>query len=177
MSATPEPAGASGSHSSARPVTAGLFRRLAALFYDVLLLAALLMFATWLVLPLTGGEAIAAESPRWWMLGYRLLLGAVIVAYFGLFWTRGGQTLGMLAWKIRAVRANAAAAIGDRRPQHDEPWQILVERSQAIVHPRADRGELSFEHVPPRVKLELRTVIVVGGPHRPHHRQVVGARA
>jgi uncharacterized RDD family membrane protein YckC len=109
MSATlPQPAGASKSSESARPVTAGLFRRLAALFYDALLLTALLMFATWLVLLLTGGQAIAAESPRGWMLGYRLLLGAVIVAYLGLFWTRGGQTLGMLAWKIRVVRANGA---------------------------------------------------------------------
>ena len=123
MSATPEPAGASGSHSSARPVTAGLFRRLAALFYDVLLLAALLMFATWLVLPLTGGEAIAAESPRWWMLGYRLFLGAVIVAYFGVFWTRGGQTLGMLAWKIRVVRANGALL----------RWRDVVVRLAAAV--------------------------------------------
>jgi uncharacterized RDD family membrane protein YckC len=110
MSATlpEEPAGASKSRESVRPVAAGLFRRLAALFYDVLLVTALLMFATWLVLLLTGGQAIAAQSPRWWMLGYRILLGAVMIAYFGLFWTRGGQTLGMLAWKIRVVRANGA---------------------------------------------------------------------
>ena len=110
MSATlpEEPAGAAKSRESVRPAAAGLFRRLAALFYDVLLVTALLMFATWLVLLLTGGQAIAAQSPHWWMLGYRILLVAVMIAYFGLFWTRGGQTLGMLAWKIRVVRANGA---------------------------------------------------------------------
>lgn len=85
-----------------------MLRRFAALFYDALLLAALLMLATALVLLLTGGRAIAAESPAWWMLGYRLLLIAVFCAYFGIFWTRGGQTLGMLAWKIRVVRDNGA---------------------------------------------------------------------
>jgi uncharacterized RDD family membrane protein YckC len=149
MSATlPEPAGASKSDPSARPVTAGLFRRLAALFYDALLLAALLMFATWLVLPLTGGEAIAAESPRWGMLGYRLLLVAVIVAYFGLFWTRGGQTLGMLAWKIRVVRANGArlrwrdvflrlaAAVLSWLPAGLGYLWILVDRGRLAWHDR-----------------------------------------
>lgn len=87
----------------------GLLRRLGALFYDALLITALLMVVTGLVLLLTGGRAIAVESPDWWKLGYRLLLVAVCCAYFGVFWTHGGQTLGMLAWKIRVVRDNGAS--------------------------------------------------------------------
>lgn len=103
----PETAGASRVEDGP-PASAGLLRRLAAIFYDTLLITALLMLVTWLLLPLTGGLAIAAESPQWWMPAYRALLLAVLVAYFGLCWTRGGQTLGMLAWRIRVVRANGA---------------------------------------------------------------------
>ena len=89
------------------PGSAGLPRRLAAIFYDTLLITALLMLVTWLLLPLTGGRAIVAETPGW-LLAYRGLLIAVLAAYFGLCWTRGGQTLGMLAWRIRVVRENGA---------------------------------------------------------------------
>ena len=89
-------------------MSAGLFRRLAALFYDALLLIALLMLATWGLLPFTHGEAIASDSPLWIRYGYRALLITVIVGYFGWFWTHGGQTLGMLAWRIRVVRADGS---------------------------------------------------------------------
>ncbi len=75
---------------------------------------------------------------------------------------------------VGAVRADAATAVGNWRAQHDEPRQVFVDRSQAIVDPRADRGELAFEHVAAGVKLKLRAVVVVGGPHRADDRQVVG---
>ena len=42
---------------------AGLLRRLAALFYDSLLLLALWFIATALLLPFTGGEAVAPNNP------------------------------------------------------------------------------------------------------------------
>lgn len=80
---------------------AGLFRRLAAMCYDLLLLVALWFVATFAMLPLTGGEAILASSQG--LLGqiYHALLLLLALAYFGLCWTRGGQTLGMKAWRIR----------------------------------------------------------------------------
>lgn len=81
-------------------------RRLAAMFYDALLITALLMLVTALLLSFTRGQAIAAESPGWLRLAYRVLLAAVVAGYFGVCWTRSGQTLGMLAWKIRVLRAN-----------------------------------------------------------------------
>lgn len=80
---------------------AGLFRRLAAIAYDGLLLLAVLFVATLAVLPLTGGEAITtvAQGPGAYLYrGYLLLLTSV---YFCVPWTRGGQTLGMKSWKIR----------------------------------------------------------------------------
>jgi uncharacterized RDD family membrane protein YckC len=88
---------------------AGLLRRLAAIFYDALLVAALLMLATAALLPLTHGEAIAADSPFWARHAYRAFLIAVVVVYFGYSWTRGGQTLGMLAWHIRVIRSDGSS--------------------------------------------------------------------
>ena len=76
-----------------------------------------------------------------------------------------------------AVAAHAAAAIGDRRAQDDEAGQVVVERAQAVVDPRADRRELALEHVPAGVELELGAVVVVGGPHRADDGDVVDAVA
>jgi uncharacterized RDD family membrane protein YckC len=94
----------SGGHSEADLRSAGLLRRVAALIYDTLLLVAVLMTVTWLLLPLTRGKAITHESVGAFEYLYRALLLGLIVAYFGYTWTRSGQTLGMLAWKIRVVR-------------------------------------------------------------------------
>ncbi len=88
--------------------TAGVLRRLAALTYDLLLVLALLFAGTALVLPLSGGEAItpAAQGAAAYL--YRLYLAALALVYFGCSWIRGGQTLGMMAWKIRIERSDGA---------------------------------------------------------------------
>lgn len=81
------------------PVNArcGLPRRLASILYDAFVVLALLLFATLPVVLIHGGAV--EQSP---LLGLYLLL--VVFAFFGGFWTHGGQTLGMRAWGIRAVR-------------------------------------------------------------------------
>jgi len=75
-----------------------LLRRLAAAFYDSLLIIAIWFLATLLVLPLTGGEAI--EHYR---LLYLLYLLGLTALFFLWFWHRSGQTLGMQAWRIRVL--------------------------------------------------------------------------
>jgi uncharacterized RDD family membrane protein YckC len=89
---------------------AGLFRRLGAMFYDLLLVVALWLVATFAMLPLTGGEAILTS--RQGLLGhfYHALLLLLPAAYFGLCWTRGGQTLGMKAWRIRLEKMDGRFA-------------------------------------------------------------------
>jgi uncharacterized RDD family membrane protein YckC len=87
---------------------AGLPRRLAAMFYDGLLLAAILMIATALLLPLTGGEAITPADHPWLELAYRLILAGLVVLFFGTFWTRRGQTLGMASWRLRVEREDGS---------------------------------------------------------------------
>jgi uncharacterized RDD family membrane protein YckC len=83
---------------------AGVLRRFGAMFYDLLLVVALLMVVTALLMTMTGGEAITSERYGAIEYAYRGLLVAVIVGFFGLFWTQRGQTLGMMAWRLKVVR-------------------------------------------------------------------------
>jgi uncharacterized RDD family membrane protein YckC len=87
---------------------AGLPRRLAAMFYDGLLLVAILMIATALLLPLTGGEAITPADHPWLEFAYRLVIAGLVVLFFGTFWTRRGQTLGMASWRLRVEREDGS---------------------------------------------------------------------
>jgi uncharacterized RDD family membrane protein YckC len=79
--------------------TPGFLRRLAAQIYDFLLLIALLFLATALLLPFTAGEAITAQQT----LIYRIYLIVISFFFYGWFWTHGGQTLGLRAWKIKVL--------------------------------------------------------------------------
>lgn len=85
-------------------MTAGSFRRLAAGVYDGLLLLAVLMLSTAALQGFTGGEAITYASVGAWEYVYRAAMAALVAAYYGLAWTRRGQTLGMKAWKLRVER-------------------------------------------------------------------------
>jgi uncharacterized RDD family membrane protein YckC len=90
------------------PASAGVLRRLGAMLYDALLVVALLMVLTAALLPLTGGEAISRRTAGAFVYGYHAMLLAAIVLFFGLFWTTRGQTLGMLAWRLKLQRADGA---------------------------------------------------------------------
>ena len=83
--------------------SAGFGRRAAALVYDALLLAGLLMIFTGGALFFTHGAAVVRETAGAWVYLYRAGLIGVIAGYYLLNWTRSGQTLGMRAWHLRAV--------------------------------------------------------------------------
>ena len=78
-----------------------LIKRLLVALYDGLLILATLFLATALTMPFTKGE-VSAEN-RIYMSIYLL---TVIYVFLGWFWTHGGQTLGMRAWKIRVELDN-----------------------------------------------------------------------
>ena len=128
---------------------AGLGRRLGALIYDALLAISILFFATAVLLPFTGGEAISSDN-----LVYPVYLLLVVFAYFGGSWCRGGQTLGMRAWRLKVVNtdgrrvsmsqalirfATAAGGLGllgmlvdgDRKP-----WQDRLSDTTVVLLPR-----------------------------------------
>ena len=82
---------------------AGFGRRLAALVYDALLLAALLMIFTGGALFFTHGAAVVPATVGAWVYLYRAGLVLLIAGYYLLNWLRSGQTLGMRAWRLRVV--------------------------------------------------------------------------
>lgn len=86
-------------------IPAPISKRLLAIFYDSFLLVAVLFLATAVMLLITGGYQFQAGNPL--MTVYLLLVSYV---FFGWFWTHGGQTLGMRAWKLR-IQQPAGEAI------------------------------------------------------------------
>jgi uncharacterized RDD family membrane protein YckC len=61
------------------------------------------MVFTGAALFLTKGHAIVAETAGSWVYLYRAGLVAVVAGYYIGNWLRSGQTLGMRAWRLRAV--------------------------------------------------------------------------
>ena len=87
------------------PPPPGLIRRLAAIVYDSLLLAGVLIVAG---LPLPAlPEAVSSSLAG--QLSVRVYLLFVCALFFCWFWTHGGQTLGMRAWRLRVVGPGGAA--------------------------------------------------------------------
>jgi uncharacterized RDD family membrane protein YckC len=74
------------------------------MLYDGLLLIGVLMVATALFLPLTGGEAVVSGRNPVLEWVYRAALLALVVGFYGVFWTLRGQTLGMASWRLRVER-------------------------------------------------------------------------
>lgn len=81
----------------------GLARRAMALLYDGLLLLALWFGVSALVMAISAGLLAEPDRPLWLHAIHQLSLVLVTVAFFGGFWTHGGQTLGMRAWRLRLV--------------------------------------------------------------------------
>ena len=83
--------------------SAGFGRRLAALVYDSVLLAALLVAFTSGAVFLNHRVAVEPKTAGAWVYVYRAGLAAVVGGYYSINWVRSGQTLGMRAWHLRAV--------------------------------------------------------------------------
>jgi uncharacterized RDD family membrane protein YckC len=87
----------------------GIPRRLASALYDLLLVVALVLIATFPFLAFVG------DSTQGWRRHLlQLYVLAVTCAYFVWFWTRGGQTLPMKTWRIRLVREGGGAVNAGR---------------------------------------------------------------
>ncbi|MDX1507475.1 MAG: RDD family protein [Woeseiaceae bacterium] len=74
----------------------GLLRRLGAILYDTLLVAALLMLATVPFVAVRGGEPVEPGNYL-----YQAVLVLVTWAFFVGYWVKRGRTLGMQAWRIQ----------------------------------------------------------------------------
>lgn len=131
---------------------AGLLRRLAAIVYDMLIILALSIAASGVLLTFSAGEAIAAGT-----LWYQLILAAIVAGYFVISWWRRGQTIGMLAWRLRLLSADGskvslpqcllralAAAVSWLPAGLGFLW-VLVDRRNRAWHDLATQTRLVFE--------------------------------
>jgi len=84
----------------ASPRAPALLRRTACAIYETLILAALVLIATFPYLAFAGDSTSGAR--RHVLQAYVLV---VVGAYFVAFWTRSGQTLAMKTWHIRIESA------------------------------------------------------------------------
>lgn len=77
----------------------GFFRRMASILYDLLLLLALMALATTAItLP------FGMPGSGWLILFQVFTFEIIPMLFFTGFWSRGGQTLGMRAWRLKVVR-------------------------------------------------------------------------
>jgi uncharacterized RDD family membrane protein YckC len=86
-----------------------LWLRLAAAVYDLFPLIGLWMLTTALVMLAAHGEIDVARPTFVYRTALQAALLAVSAAYFVLSWSRGGQTIGMRAWRVRVVAADGSA--------------------------------------------------------------------
>ncbi|MBD1389118.1 RDD family protein [Neiella sp. HB171785] len=92
---------------------ASFIRRFAALIYDLLLAASIVVIAHLLLsvalIIIAQSDALNLEQYKEGLVGflatYRsahlLFLASAVAIFFMWFWTHGGQTLGMKAWRLR----------------------------------------------------------------------------
>jgi uncharacterized RDD family membrane protein YckC len=94
--------------------SAPLWRRLAAMAYDSILILAIWMVVAFIVLSLFGidnartldGEVVTLDPLYKNVLFAAMLFSAW--AFFAWFWTHSGQTLGMQAWRIRVENTDGS---------------------------------------------------------------------
>lgn len=78
---------------------AGFLRRLGAMFYDSLLLIALLMMLSYPYVWLTGGDKPGLIVKT----AYQIYLLAICFFFYSGFWVHGGQTLGLRSWRLKLI--------------------------------------------------------------------------
>ncbi|MEW7987961.1 MAG: RDD family protein [Candidatus Thiodiazotropha sp.] len=96
----------------------GLIRRLAAILYDSLLLIALLFVAT-AIITLPFGN----PSGTMFLVFQFFIFEIIPLVFFTGFWARGGQTLGMRAWRLKLIRMDGG----------DVGWSDALKRHLAAL--------------------------------------------
>ena len=125
--------------------SAGFGRRAAALLYDSVLLAALLVVFTSGAVVLNHRVAIEPKTAGAWFYLYRAGLGCVVAGYYLINWTRSGQTLGMRAWHLRAV-TESGRPMGWKAAALRFVWGVLAWAPAAlgVLWLYADREHLAL---------------------------------
>jgi uncharacterized RDD family membrane protein YckC len=93
---------------AAARTSAGILRRFGAMLYDSLILIGILIIATFPFVPFLNGKVLVPREVGAFAYVYWCWQALLVTAFFVFFWTRRGQTLGMLAWRLRIQRADGA---------------------------------------------------------------------
>lgn len=107
-----------------------LHLRLAAAAYDLLPLVGLWFATAAAVLFAFHGEVDVAHPSPIYRASLRVALVAVTTAYFVASWARGGQTIGMRAWRLRVVAAEGGSL----------PWSRAIVRFAVAIASLAALG-------------------------------------
>jgi uncharacterized RDD family membrane protein YckC len=86
--------------------------------YDSLPVCGLLFLATVITIGMRNGASVPVGNTY-----FQLFLLMVVAMFFVGFWSRGGQTLGMRAWRLRVERESGQAL----------SWQIGLLRFTALL--------------------------------------------
>jgi uncharacterized RDD family membrane protein YckC len=94
---------------------APLWRRVAAMLYDSVVIIAIWMVVGFVVTAAFGIEGsrsveqgVISFNPFYRVAMFAAMLGSAYL-FFGWFWTHSGQTIGMQAWKIKVENGDGAA--------------------------------------------------------------------
>ena len=88
-------------------VVPGLWRRLAAIFYDSWLVAAFWLLGAMVDTFVRAGLGLGSEGHH---LPLQLFLLLAPLGFFSWFWMHGGQTLGMRAWRLKLLSRDGKRA-------------------------------------------------------------------
>lgn len=80
-----------------------LLHRCGAMFYDFLLVFGVLFFFSTIAVFINKGQTIEAGN-----IGFTVYLITIAFLFFGFFWTRSGQTLGLRTWRLRVQQIDGS---------------------------------------------------------------------
>jgi uncharacterized RDD family membrane protein YckC len=138
---------------------ASLRRRLLALVYEILLLAAVLFAVALVAVPASFLLDPLLRRPF-----LQCFLAGAAAVYFVWQWSRGGQTLAMKTWHLRLVTcdgtplaparavARFAAALGGLAAAGTGFLWALVDRDRQFLHDRLAGTRIVFEEPPTRAR-------------------------
>ena len=129
----------------------GLFRRLAAIFYDSWLIAGIWLLGVIVDTFVRDSRGLAVEMSH---LPLQVYLALAPFLFFGWFWTHGGQTLGMRAWRLKVLAEDGSPMTWSRSVIR-VAWAhlslvalglgylwVLIDRDRLAWHDRLSRTRL-----------------------------------
>ncbi len=117
---------------------ASLLRRVAAIFYDLLLLTGVLFAVSAIAVAANKGEAVTHPI-------YYLCLILVTYGFYGWFWTNGGQTLGLRTWRLKVIgEREEKLTWKDAAIRFGASWIAFIPAAAGLLWVLFDRDKLAW---------------------------------